>query len=130
MVAGIIFQLISMVMFVGLGLDFILRATQKRPYTFQAQRIERKQQARRSVEAPGPSPTGDATPESSEGSVPQIKEKMGGHSNTVRQWWILMGAALVSSAMIICRGVYRSIELKQGWTGFLITHRESFEYSI
>jgi len=31
-------------------------------------------------------------------------------------------AITISTLMMILRGVYRSIELAQGWTGYLITH--------
>lgn len=40
----------------------------------------------------------------------------------MRRWWIMAGGVAVASAMIITRGVYRSIELVQGWDGYLITH--------
>lgn len=39
MVAGIIFQLIAMVIFMALGVDFVVRRTIKKPYAFQARRI-------------------------------------------------------------------------------------------
>ncbi|ORX36221.1 RTA-like protein [Kockovaella imperatae] len=125
MVAGIIFQLISMVVFVSLGLDFILRATQKRPYAFQARRIAAEQSRVGNIEA-GTGNTLESSTSMSRSASDQILQEKPARANelngTVRQWWILLGAALISSAMIICRGVYRSIELKQGWEGYLITH--------
>lgn len=39
--------------------------------------------------------------------------------------WVL-GAMLVSFLMIYVRSVYRTIELAQGWTGYLITHEVFF----
>ena len=137
MVAGIILQLISMVVFVGLSLDFILRAGAKRPYRFQERRIEQTRLAamsggETSLPPSGPSPTGAHTPsENSENTVAGVneQEKLGSKTvsdkSDIRTWWILLFAALISSCMIVARGVYRSIELKQGWTGFLITHQVS-----
>ncbi|WVQ83411.1 hypothetical protein IAT38_005552 [Cryptococcus sp. DSM 104549] len=40
----------------------------------------------------------------------------------LNRWWIMLAGALFSSCMILMRGVYRSVELLQGWSGFLITH--------
>ncbi len=39
------------------------------------------------------------------------------------RWWIMLSGAMISSIMIVTRGVYRSIELNQGWSGYLITHQ-------
>lgn len=39
--------------------------------------------------------------------------------------WVL-GAMLVSFTMIYIRGIYRTIELAQGWNGYLITHEAFF----
>ena len=36
---------------------------------------------------------------------------------------LVVVATVLSTAMMVLRGVYRSIELSQGWTGFLITHQ-------
>ena len=51
MVAGIIFQLISMGVFVLLGLDFILRATSKRAYAFRERQIAARRAKRAEAEA-------------------------------------------------------------------------------
>ncbi|KAI3390593.1 hypothetical protein diail_9110 [Diaporthe ilicicola] len=39
---------------------------------------------------------------------------------------LVLGAILVSFVMIYIRSIYRTIELAQGWTGFLITHEAYF----
>lgn len=39
---------------------------------------------------------------------------------------LVLGALVVSFLMIYARSVYRTIELAQGWTGFLITHEGYF----
>ena len=44
MVVGIVIQMVAMFVFVALALDFILRASARRPYAFQVRRLERKAQ--------------------------------------------------------------------------------------
>lgn len=39
---------------------------------------------------------------------------------------VVFVAALVSFVMIFVRGIYRTIELAQGWSGYLITHQGYF----
>lgn len=172
MVAGIIFQLCSMVVFVALGVDFILRASGKRPYAFQERRLAREEQRaaqglKRSerkwwgrkrqdgavfddnyvsaekqgqITAPpaarhdsadsastrvgSPSPAvGPAKSGASAEAQTESQTGIDAHrvaEKSLSRWWIFLGAALFSSLMIICRGVYRSVELCQGWTGHLM----------
>ncbi|OCF34088.1 hypothetical protein I317_05638 [Kwoniella heveanensis CBS 569] len=100
MVAGIIFQLVAMATFMTLGADFIIRATMRRPYKFQERwthnRLMKKQQKRRD------------------------SEKTLTARAHLRAWWIMLIAVAISSTMILIRGVYRSVELVQGWTGHLM----------
>ncbi|WVQ78986.1 hypothetical protein IAT38_001078 [Cryptococcus sp. DSM 104549] len=125
MVAGIVFQLISMICFVGLGFDFILRATRRRAYAGRE---------RDEVEMLPSTPMG-ARKEYSSGYEESVSGSLGtaggagmGRGRGVRSeaevrgwWWVMMGTG-ICSLMIIIRGLYRSVELVQGWEGYLITH--------
>ncbi|OWZ38504.1 hypothetical protein C356_04296 [Cryptococcus neoformans c45] len=111
MVGGIIFQLASMIVFAGLGVDFMQRAMRRRAY--------RGREGDEVEMLP-------STPEQATG-----KEGMyGGYAvarvtrgeKEVRRWrWVMVGTG-ICSIMIIVRGIYRSVELIQGWDGYLITH--------
>lgn len=43
-----------------------------------------------------------------------------------RKVWILVAACVFSCLMIYIRSIYRTIELLQGWSGYLITHEGYF----
>ncbi|WVW79821.1 hypothetical protein I302_101791 [Kwoniella bestiolae CBS 10118] len=141
MVAGIIFQLVSMGVFIGLGIDFLLRATAEKPYAFRVRQIERNN-AKKAQKAMAtgerkdsngtlvPTSSDDtrvtgmnSTQEKTEGDL----EAQKGHVSEeyehqhIRAWWILLIGVGISSLMILIRGIYRSIELTQGWTGHLMT---------
>lgn len=75
MVAGIVIQLVSMFVFIGLGLDFFLRARESSIYSTS-------------------------------------------HRNGIRR--LLIGLS-IGSAFILVRCIYRTIELAQGWTGWVIS---------
>ncbi|GHJ90097.1 hypothetical protein NliqN6_6499 [Naganishia liquefaciens] len=94
MVAGIVFQLAAIVVFVALGGDFILRLLSDRPYH------------RRIAEKPV-----EVEPE-------QAADR--------KRWMVMLAAVFFSALMIVMRGVYRTIELLQGWDGYLITHEVYF----
>lgn len=79
MVAGIVFQLFSITIFVFCAADFIRRTMRRRLL----------QQL-----------TGSVIP--------------------------LLGAMVLSVLCIYVRSIYRTIELSQGWSGFLITHEKYF----
>lgn len=79
MVAGIVFQLFSITIFVVCAADFIRRTMRRRLL----------QQL-----------TGSVIP--------------------------LLGAMILSVLCIYVRSIYRTIELSQGWSGFLITHEKYF----
>ncbi|OXC83530.1 hypothetical protein C345_04240 [Cryptococcus neoformans A2-102-5] len=136
MVGGIIFQLVSMIAFAGLGVDFMQRALRRRAY--------RGREGDEVEMLP-------STPEQATG-----KEGMyGGYAvarvtrgeKEVRRWrWVMVGTG-ICSIMIIVRGgvlscfiyeisradgisrqgIYRSVELIQGWDGYLITHGGQFD---
>ncbi|WVF66949.1 hypothetical protein IAT40_001692 [Kwoniella sp. CBS 6097] len=135
MVAGIIFQLIAMATFMTLGADFIIRATLRKPYKFQERwmhnAVVKKEQKRRDSEKTLTTVESDAT---SPASAAQIQKPSDGaeaeeqkrHMDEederayLKAWWIMLIAVAISSAMILIRGVYRSVELVQGWTGHLM----------
>ena len=72
MVAGIVFQLVSMTLFVAFLADWTARALRK--------------------------------------------------GVLVRRAMLSLGGVLVSVALIFVRSIYRTVELAQGWSGYLITH--------
>ena len=140
MVGGIIFQLISMVVFLCLGIDFVIRVATSRPYAFQKRRLATPSRPRKwwgGQKAQAPivqHRQSDGFVSSNEtradSSVPsnetasdlarkEVGESVSPHLNMMR-WYLFLAAAAVSSLMIILRGVYRSVELSQGWTGYLI----------
>ncbi|WWC87460.1 uncharacterized protein L201_002349 [Kwoniella dendrophila CBS 6074] len=145
MVAGIIFQLISMAVFLILGVDFIIRANSEKAYSFRLKQIENKAIKRKQKEANGDSEK--ATRRSSDHTLTHTESDetvIGGGQQSIlkketqndleaqhisehnehlhiRNWWILLAGVLFSSTMILIRGIYRSIELVQGWDGYLIT---------
>ena len=113
MVAGIIFQLVSMAVFVVLGFDFILRASKDRPYAFREKHMSAKKA--QSSEA--------LSPAISEGlSEPEkdISTENSRAPDGLKPWWLMLAGCLVSSIAIVVRGVFRSVELSQGWTGTIM----------
>ena len=42
----------------------------------------------------------------------------------------MLSGAMVSSLMIVIRGVYRSHELSQGWSGFIIINQRSIAFDF
>jgi len=121
MVAGIIFQLISMVVFVSLGFDFILRANANRPYAF------RERQMKLDAEKRAAKMAKKGLSDGSDTTIMIIEKEreleQGEARENLTRWWIMLSGAMISSIMIVTRGVYRSIELNQGWSGYLITHQ-------
>lgn len=79
MVGGIVFQLVSMLIFFVIIIDFYFRA-----------------------------------------------KKMGSLNNSTKGEYYVAIALLIASLCIITRGFYRSIELGEGWNGYLITHEVYF----
>ncbi|WVQ94664.1 hypothetical protein IAU59_001744 [Kwoniella sp. CBS 9459] len=134
MVAGIIFQLIAMATFMTLGADFIIRASLRKPYKFQERWLHnatlKKQQKRRDSEKTLTPVESDTTvtgatqidkpadgAEAEEQRRHMDEEEERAH---LKAWWIMLIVVAISSAMILIRGVYRSVELVQGWTGYLM----------
>lgn len=105
MVAGIIFQLVSMVVFSLLACDFMYRAWRKKPY---------QRKLRPLVDEPVRE-TGIGTNEGEKYNAEVERDAI------VRGWWWVMAGTAICSLMIIVRGVYRSVELVQGWNGYVIS---------
>ncbi|WVQ89366.1 hypothetical protein IAS59_003123 [Cryptococcus gattii] len=110
MVAGIIFQLVSMVIFSFLACDFMYRAWRKKPY---------QRKLRQLVDGP----IRETGLGANEGEKYNAEVERGA---IVRGWWWVMAGTAICSLMIIVRGVYRSVELVQGWNGYVIS-REVFQ---
>jgi hypothetical protein len=99
MLAGIVFQLISMLFFVVIGTDFIYRVKADNPYAFRSTRTNS---------------LGSSTSNAEKGLVgsPQV--------NLARWSIFLIGGVGISSLAIIVRGIYRTAELAQGWGGSIM----------
>ena len=97
MLAGIVFQLISMLFFVVIGTDFVYRVVADRPYAF-----------RRT------SSLVSSTSNAEKGLVGSSQV------NLVRWRIFLIGGVGISSLAIIVRGIYRTAELSQGWGGSIM----------
>ncbi|KAK8846512.1 hypothetical protein IAR55_005598 [Kwoniella newhampshirensis] len=138
MVAGIIFQLVSMGVFIFFGLDFMLRASTRRSYAFQEKRMEGKRikkeaglvekkrkwgMGRRDSEktlTPNRSDEVVPTKDGADLEIQRLHAEQEHERENLSRWWILLIAVAISSIMIFIRGIYRSIELVQGWNGYLI----------
>jgi hypothetical protein len=101
MLAGIVFQLISMLFFVVIGTDFVYRVMADKPYAFRT----------------------TSTRTNSLGSSTSNAEKgiVGNSQVNLDRWRIfLIGGVGISSLAIIVRGIYRTAELAQGWGGSIM----------
>lgn len=109
MLAGIVFQLISMLFFVVIAIDFITRVMRNKPYAFRV-----RQQASTVSSA-----SNDISPVSSDASAIEKTEAEAVQSRqNMTRWWIfLIGGVGISSLAIIIRGLYRTAELSEGWGG-------------
>lgn len=150
MLAGIIFQLISMGVFIVCGLDFSVRVVRNKPYAYRLRAIEKKRVKRAEKElgaveqGMGEMGVGSGTttplsertltqaasaPVSSSTTSNLDAEKIPAPSSAaaltpteLHQWRLILISVLVSSAMILVRGVFRSVELSEGWGGYIISH--------
>ncbi|TYJ57336.1 hypothetical protein B9479_001875 [Cryptococcus floricola] len=117
MVVGIVFQLVSMIIFSYLAYDFILRAMQRRPYPGRHQQDGVEMQS--SMPEMGGKEYGSGV-EREYGYGQGVRGFR--NEELVRGWKFVMIGTGICSLMIIIRGIYRSVELVQGWEGHLITH--------
>nr|ODN95453.1 hypothetical protein L204_03992 [Cryptococcus depauperatus CBS 7855] len=111
MVVGIVFQLVSMLIFCSLALDFMLRAWNNKPWPHRVRAL-----------ATSPVDTQDSLQSKEEALNNSATNSVAAHEEVKGWWWVMTGVALCS-LMIIIRGLYRSVELVQGWNGYLITHQ-------
>jgi hypothetical protein len=88
-VAGIVFQLAAIVIFVVLGADFILRLAADRPYPHRVRTHVVDEKSDRAL-----------------GAEEEADDR--------KRWMIMLAAVFFSALMIVMRGVYRTIELLQG----------------
>ena len=100
MVGGICFQMASMTFYVIFGLEFAWRAMKDRPY-------------HKMSEVPT-SPTSPASPANT-------------NSENQGRYRGLIIAMFISTLTIYIRSVYRTVELLQGWGGYIITHEPYFD---
>lgn len=111
MLAGILFQLATTAVFSLLAADFMARVVFHKPYP---QRMRRMFRWKRGEEA------------SPDGSEPIEKDDETAQPVNLRHAQYLLAGVAWATVMIYIRGIYRSIELAQGWTGYLITHEVYF----
>jgi hypothetical protein len=104
-VAGIVFQLAAIVVFVILGADFILRLASNRPYVRRARNVHSEKQTNEKEAAAG------AGLDSSLRNASMMTED---EQNERKRWMVLLATVFFSALMIVMRGVYRTIELLQG----------------
>jgi hypothetical protein len=129
--AGILFQLGTMTIFVALAIDFIVRVIIRRPWSI---RLRRHQLSAAPVDDGA---TADPTLGADSNTPVRYDAEKANQFTTPHQFdtsahlrrveFLLAGVAF-ASLMIYVRGVYRSIELAQGWTGHLITHEPFFTW--
>ena len=113
MLAGILFQLGTMTIFIALAIDFIVRVITRRPH---------------SRNPPSSSSLHSDPSVGVEGKLTVQNSASSPDSTDLKKVELLLAGVAFASAMIYVRGVYRSIELAQGWRGYLITHEDYFTY--
>ena len=107
MLAGIVFQLASMVFFVVIGSDFIYRVMADKPYAFRMLSRTNSQDTL----------TNDSNTAIEKGEDVKPKENL-------TRWWIFLICGVgLSSLAIIIRGIYRTAELSQGWGGSIMDNQ-------
>lgn len=92
MVAGILFQVASMALFVCLSIDVLIHMHARRPVGFKLRR---------------------AVPEDEPGAhddVPPLN----------RRWALFIASLVIGTALIFLRCIYRAVELLNGWHGYLL----------
>lgn len=131
MLAGILFQLATMTVFVFLAIDFILRVTFNMPYPpalHQAMSCGwfrgKEAKAWRQIKSADEKPLNTyAFSDSDDESVISFDYR---DRRQVRRSRILLAGVAWATVMIYIRGIYRSVELSQGWSGYVITHEAYF----
>ncbi|KAL8818583.1 MAG: hypothetical protein Q9223_002808 [Gallowayella weberi] len=98
MIAGIIFQLVANLVFSGLAASVVVKTYQK----------------------------GKGLLNVDDRAVSQSNATKTGAATTTGKLRLLVGATSVSTLALVVRGIYRTIELLQGWRGHLITTERYF----
>ncbi|WWD16916.1 hypothetical protein CI109_101348 [Kwoniella shandongensis] len=131
MLAGILFQLATMTIFIVLATDFIFRVIARKPYAHLQKKLAT---TTTTTAAPGEvevesysANDENKTTGRHAGGVVDLSAS-GGRTEEIKKVEKLLAGVAFASAMIFVRGIYRSIELAQGWTGYLITHESYFIY--
>ena len=129
--AGILFQLGTMTIFSALAIDFIVRVISRKPWAFRQRAIAGSATVDSSVIDVSPDTVSVQGP--SDRSITGDTEKVHAHTSrsdaqTLRRAQYLLVGIAFASVMIYVRGVYRSIELAQGWEGELITNEPYFTW--
>ncbi|ODN78320.1 hypothetical protein L202_03964 [Cryptococcus amylolentus CBS 6039] len=127
MVGGIIFQLVTMIVFCCLAADFMWRAASKKAYKSKLAQAEKERELEMGVvEVPDSPQTADSDARlaGKEVNSPYSTsiDDAGERRKRVRGWWFVMLGVGICSICIIVRGIYRTVELLQGWDGYLISH--------
>lgn len=130
MLAGILFQLATSVIFVALAGDFMLRVMWEKPYpkhwTFMRGLTLRKP---KNADAEKDATTEVSVVDVDENAVPKdlTRSITGGRADPwLRRNQLLLIGVACATLMIFIRGIYRSIELAQGWDGVIITTEKYF----
>lgn len=121
MLAGILFQLATTTIFVILAVDFIVRVMFHKPYPAKLHNAMSCKFLRRKNKNKSPE---DALPASEGSSV--TKPEGPRDKRDIRKAQLLLAGVAWATLMIYIRGIYRSIELAQGWSGYVITHEVYF----
>lgn len=124
-----------MTVFTLLALDFIIRVIAQRPYARRLRSLQRQGlwTGIPSIDSPSSSPgtppadeeTKDLSTTNPSTDLAPANKEMDRSRQLRKAKFLLVGEAF-ASAMIYYRGVYRSIELAQGWSGYLMTHEIYF----
>ena len=127
MVAGILFQLVSMGVFIACGLDFVVRVVRNRPYAFRCRQIAAAEGKRREKEVlkEVESGTMSTVDRPAAFQAPGVDGTAGAGAQELsaeeqRKWALVLVSVMIASTMILVRGVFRSIELSEGWDGHLV----------
>lgn len=142
MLAGVLVQLVAMTAFTVLAIDFIYRVIRQKPYAFRVRSLEAQGLwTGVNTDSPSPALSPSSSPEhptsssSTSTSVPVPQSDIEkskpiptttDRTRQLRKAKFLLAGEAFASAMIYARGVYRAIELAQGWTGELMIHEVYF----
>lgn len=117
MLAGILFQLATTTIFVVLAVDFMVRVTLDKPYPAKWRNMCVRRKKRNTVQssAAASDSLATVTEPTSEKAISRLDGKW------LRKSQLLLLGVAWATLMIYIRGIYRSIELAEGWDGRVIT---------